>query len=90
MLILCLHLNHFWLGVGLVATFSLGLALTLITVGVVAAWGVSFARKKSSRFERLFAAAPYISVVMIGLLGLLMLYSGFSHIISDVHHSGFH
>ncbi len=89
-LILCLHLNHFWLGVGLVASFSVGLALTLVSVGVVAAWGVSVARQKSSRFEALFAAAPYISVVVIGLLGLLMLYSGFSHIISDVHHSGFH
>ena len=89
-LILCLHLNHFWLGVGLVATFSLGLALTLITVGVVAAWGVSFARKKSSRFETLFAAAPYISVVMIGLIGLIMLYSGFSHIDASGHNPLLH
>ena len=89
-LILCLHLNHFWLGVGLVASFSVGLALTLVTVGVVAAWGVSVARKKSSRFEALFAAAPYISVVVIGLLGLLMLYSGFSHISSSGHNPLLH
>ena len=75
---------------GLVSTFSLGLALTLITVGVVAAWGVSFARKKSSRFETLFAAAPYISVVMIGLIGLIMLYSGFSHIDASGHNPLLH
>ncbi len=89
-LIVCLHLNHFWLGVGLVASFSIGLALTLVTVGVVAAWGVSFARRKSSRFEALFSAAPYISVVVIGLLGLLMLYSGFSHISASGHTPVFH
>ena len=89
-LLLCLHLNHFWLGVGLVASFSIGLALTLVTVGVVAAWGVSVARKKSSRFEALFAAAPYISVVVIGLLGLLMLYSGFSHIDASGHNPLLH
>ena len=89
-LILCLHLNHFWLGVGLVATFSFGLALTLITVGVVAAWGVTFARKKSSRFETLFAAAPYMSVVVIGFVGLVMISSGFSHIDASDHNPLLH
>ena len=78
-LIVCLHLQQFWLGVGLVGSFSVGLALTLILVGIVAAWGVSIARRKSSRFDAFFAAAPYVSVALIGLIGALMIAFGISH-----------
>ncbi len=78
-LILCLHLQRFWLGVGLVGAFSIGLALTLIAVGVLAAWGVAVTAKKSSRFQALFNKAPYISAILIALLGVIMLISGVSH-----------
>ncbi len=84
-LILCLHLQQFWLGVGLVGSFSVGLALTLILVGVVAAWGVSVARRKSSRFDTFFAAAPYVSVVLIGIIGILMIGFGIAHLDSTAH-----
>ena len=84
-LILCLHLQQFWLGVGLVGCFSVGLALTLILVGVVAAWGVSVARQKSSRFDGFFAAAPYVSVALIGIIGILMIGFGLAHLDSTAH-----
>jgi ABC-type nickel/cobalt efflux system permease component RcnA len=79
-LILCLHLQQFWLGAGIVGAFSVGLALTLIAIGVAAAWGVAVSRRRSSRFEGLFAAAPYISVLLIATLGIIMLVSGFHHL----------
>jgi nickel/cobalt exporter len=78
-LIVCLHLQQFWLGVGLVGSFSVGLALTLILVGIVAAWGVSIARRKSTRFDAFFAAAPYVSVALIALIGALMIVFGITH-----------
>lgn len=85
-LILCLHLQHFWLGVGIVGSFSVGLALTLIAVGLLAAWGVAVARQRSQRFEALFAAAPYLSALLVGLIGVAMLVSGYLHLGSPVHH----
>jgi nickel/cobalt exporter len=78
-LIVCLHLQQFWLGVGLVGSFSAGLALTLVAVGVAAAWGVSVAARKTSRFNALFAKAPYISAILIAAVGVLMLVSGVAH-----------
>ena len=78
-LIVCLHLQQFWLGIGLVGSFSVGLALTLILVGIISAWGVSVARRRSTRFDALFAMAPYLSVVLIGMVGAMMMVFGFAH-----------
>ena len=75
-LIICLHLKKFWLGVGLVGAFSAGLALTLVAVGVVAAVGVSAARKKYPKLDAVLAKAPYVSSILIGLIGIAMLASG--------------
>ena len=57
-LIICLHLQKFWLGVALVSAFSAGLAIILVAVGVVAAVGVSALHKKSSWFDILLAKGP--------------------------------
>lgn len=78
-LIICLNLNRFWLGVGLVGAFSAGLALTLVAAGVVAALGVNFVSKRSSHLDGFFRRAPYISAAVIAILGLLMIYSGWAH-----------
>ena len=75
-LIVCLHLQKFWLGVGLVGAFSAGLAATLVLVGVAASVGVSAARKKYRSIETLFAQAPYVSSVIIAAIGLAMLGAG--------------
>ena len=79
-LIVCLHLQKFWLGVGLVGAFSAGLAATLVLVGVAAAVGVSAARKKYRRLDALFAKAPYVSSVIIAAIGVAMLASGLDHL----------
>ncbi len=78
-LILCLHLQKFWLGVGIVGAFSAGLAVTLVAVGVAAAWGMSAVRRRTGRVDALFAKAPYVSAVLIAAIGVMMLAVGIGH-----------
>lgn len=79
-LLLCIQLGQFMLGIGLVASFSIGLAVTLVAIGVVAAVGMRYVSKKgSSRFDAILKKAPYISAAFIGLIGLFMIYSGWAH-----------
>ena len=75
-LIVCLQVKRIWLGVGLVAAFSAGLALTLVAVGVVTAVGVAAARRRTDRLDALFARAPYLSALLIAAIGAVMLMSG--------------
>lgn len=79
-LLLCLGIGQVWLGVGMVASFSIGLALTLVAVGMAAAIGLRYARSRSANLERFMASAPYISGVLILLVGAYMAVSGYSHI----------
>lgn len=79
-LILCLHLQKFWLGVGLVAAFSAGLALTLVAAGVLAAIGMRYASSRSGRLDRLLRDAPFLSAAVIGLIGLYMIGSSWAHL----------
>jgi len=69
-LLLCLQVKQVALGAVLVLCFSIGLAITLVTVGAAAAIG---ARKASSRFpwlSMLARRAPYLSSVLIICVGL--------------------
>lgn len=79
-LLVCLQLDRFWLGVGLVGAFSAGLALTLVAVGVIAAVSVAAARRSTGRFDALFARAPYLSAALIAVIGLIMLWAGLDHL----------
>jgi nickel/cobalt exporter len=75
-LIICLQLKEFSLGFGLVAAFSLGLALTMISVGVLASWGFQKLAEKSGWFSRLAARAPYVSSYLLIALGLAFAWRG--------------
>lgn len=79
-LILCLHTDQVWLGVGLVSAFSVGLALTLVAAGVVAAIGVRYAASKSSRVDAVLSRAPYFSSALIAAIGIYMATSGYMHL----------
>ena len=79
-LLLCLGIGQFWLGVGMVASFSIGLALTLVAVGMAAVLGLRYASKRFSGADRLLASAPCVSGVLILLVGTYMAYSGWSHL----------
>ncbi len=78
-LILCLNLGKFWLGIGLVSAFSVGLAATLVAAGVAAAIGIRYASKHTRRLDALFGHAPYVSAAIIVAIGAFMIQSGLAH-----------
>ena len=80
-LLLCLQLKAFTLGAGLVLCFSIGLAVTMVSVGVAAAWGVRHAEKRWSGFAAFAERAPYVSAAMIILVGLFVGFEGLRAIV---------
>ena len=79
-LLLCLQLQRYSLGLGLVLCFSIGLAVTLVAAGVLAALGMRHARKRFSGFGQLAGRAPYLSSVLLLLVGLYTGYVGWQAI----------
>lgn len=75
-LLLCLQLKKFTLGVALVLCFSIGLAVTMVAVGAAAALSVQHASNRWSVFGELARRAPYFSSVLIILVGLYTAYLG--------------
>ena len=75
-LIVCLQLKEFSLGFSIVAAFSFGLALTMISVGVLASWGFQKLAEKSGWFSRVASRAPYVSSYLLIALGLAFAFRG--------------
>ncbi len=75
-LLLCLQLKEFTLGFALVLCFSIGLAITLVTVGAAAALSVRHATKRWSWFSTFARRAPYFSSILIIAVGLYVGYHG--------------
>ena len=73
-LLLCLQLKKVALGAALVLCFSIGLAITMVASGAVAALGARHAARHFSGFGELARKAPYVSGTLILLVGL---YVGF-------------
>ena len=77
-LLLCLQLKEFTLGFALVLCFSIGLAITLVTVGAAAALSVRHATKRWSWFGTAARKAPYFSSLLIIAVGLYVGYHGWT------------
>ena len=75
-LVLCLQIKQFTLGMTLVLCFSIGLAVTMVAVGSIAAVGVRHVSRRWSGFGVLARRAPYLSSALIISLGLYMGYQG--------------
>ena len=75
-LLVCVQLKAFALGIAMVAAFSVGLALTLVAIGAGVAWGAGKATKRWSGFERLAQRLPYLSAGIVALIGLVMTAAG--------------
>lgn len=75
-LLICLQLKQFALGFALVLAFSLGLALTLVTVGSLAALSVKHATKRFAGLHKLAAKMPYASAVLMTVIGLFIALQG--------------
>jgi len=80
-LLLCLQLKAFALGAVLVACFSIGLALTLVTVGVAAALSVGHVTRRFSWFSTVARRAPYFSSVLIVCVGLYVGLQGWAGLV---------
>jgi len=75
-LLLCLQLKQVTLGATLVLCFSIGLALTMVFSGVMAALSVKHMTKRWSGFGDIARKAPYFSGGLISLVGLYIGYQG--------------
>lgn len=71
-LLLCLQLKAFTLGAVLVLCFSIGLALTMVASGVIAALSVKHVSKRFSGFGEIVRKAPYVSGAVILVIGLYL------------------
>lgn len=78
-LLLCLQLKKVAMGATLVLGFSIGLALTLVATGVIAALSTKYMSKKFTGFGNIVRKAPYFSGGLILCLGLYIGYSGLKH-----------
>ena len=74
-LLLCLQLKQLTLGIVLVAFFSVGLAVTMVSAGVLASLSVTHIKKRWSGFDSFAKRAPYASG---GLMVVIALYMGVS------------
>ncbi|WID94835.1 nickel/cobalt efflux transporter [Bosea vestrisii] len=77
-LLICMQLREVALGAVLVLCFSIGLAITLVSVGVVASLSLRAAEKRSSWLSTIAARAPYFSGVLIVMVGLYTIWHGWS------------
>lgn len=79
-LMLCLQLNRLVLGAALVASFSVGLALTMVASGVLAALSVRHVEKRWSGFGEMVRRAPYVSGIVILFVGLYVAVTAWQHV----------
>jgi len=79
-LMLCLQLNRLALGATLVVSFSIGLALTMVASGVLAALSVRHVEKRWSGFGEAVRRAPYVSGIVILGVGLYVAISAWQHL----------
>ena len=75
-LLLCLQLKKIALGATLVLGFSVGLALTMVMSGALAALSIKHVSKQWSGFGAFAAKAPYFSSVLMLLIGGYVGYHG--------------
>lgn len=75
-LLICLQLKHFALGMGLVLAFSIGLALTMVSVGALAALSVRVATNRFKGVGHLARKMPFASAGVMGLIGLVLAVQG--------------
>jgi len=79
-LMLCLQLKRLALGATLVVAFSVGLALTMVASGVLAALSLRHVERRWTGFGEAIRKAPYISGLVILGVGLYVALSAWQHL----------
>lgn len=77
-LLLCLQLKQYSLGLTLVLCFSIGLAMTMVATGAVAALSMREASRRFAGFGTFARRAPYVSGLLIIGIGLYTGYLGWA------------
>lgn len=72
-LLVCMQIKQFTLGFALVLCFGIGLAITLMSAGMIAALSLRHLERRISGLSRFARHAPYVSAALIVMVGL---YSG--------------
>ena len=75
-LLICIQIKAFALGVAMVAAFSFGIGLTLIAIGLAVVWGAGKLTKTWPGFERATQKLPYLSAGLVLIVGSLMTVAG--------------
>jgi nickel/cobalt exporter len=83
--LLSLQANRAALGFALVVAFSIGLAATLVGVGAAAAWSTGQATRRFSFFRQWAPRLPYLSVVLLVVIGGYLLFHGYQGLQSHSH-----
>ena len=73
-LLACFHQKAYALGIVMVMAFSIGLAIMLVTIGLIAAWGAS--ALSSLGLDRFARWAPYASAAIMLVIGLVVTAQG--------------
>ena len=78
--LVCLQLKRFALGIAMVLAFSAGLAFTLVATGALAAWSLHHAEKRFGGLGSVARKLPYLSCVILILMGLFIAIQGWMHL----------
>jgi nickel/cobalt exporter len=78
--LVCLQLKRFALGIFMVLSFSAGLALTLVAAGALAAWSLRHAEKHFGGLGSVARKLPYLSSGILTLMGLFIGFEGWRHL----------
>jgi nickel/cobalt transporter (NicO) family protein len=73
-LLACFHQKAYALGIVMVMAFSIGLAIMLVAIGLIAAWGAS--TLSSLGLDRFARWAPYASAAIMLVIGLVVTAQG--------------
>jgi len=78
--LVCLQLKRFALGIAMVLSFSAGLALTLVAAGAAAAWSLRHAEKRFVGLGSIARKLPYLSSGILTLMALFIGIQGWLHL----------
>ena len=79
-LLLCIQLKQFNLGFALVLCFGVGLAITMVSAGVLAALSMRHIERRWTGFSQFARQAPYVSAALIVMVGVYTGWLGLSAI----------
>ncbi len=75
-LLVCVQLKAFTLGVAMVAAFSVGVGATLVAIGLAVVWSSGKLTKAWPGFDRVAQRLPYMSAGLVMIVGVVMTAAG--------------